>query len=167
MTRIARLRIGLFACVACLIGCDHATKLAAEATLRNRASLPVVPGAVDLTYTENRDIAFNALSRLSLHPPAWALTASTVAITLFVLLAWARRRRGGWPEHAGFALVIAGAIGNLVDRVARGYVVDFIHVRFWPVFNLADALVVAGIVLLVFARYTGSPDIRSGRQNIA
>jgi signal peptidase II len=135
-----------------LVGCDHATKLAAEAALRNRGPLPVVPGAVDLTYTENRDVAFNALSQLSLHPPAWLLAASTVALTVLVVVAWARRRRAAWPEQAGFALICAGAIGNLVDRFAHGYVVDFIHVRFWPVFNLADVLVVAGVALLALAR---------------
>jgi signal peptidase II len=152
MTRTWKLRAGLFVCVACLVGCDHATKLAAEAVLRNRAALPIVPGAVDLTYTENRDVAFDALSRLSLHPPAWALAVSMAAIACVVFVAWARRRHAGWPEHAGFALVCAGALGNLIDRVARGYVVDFVHVRFWPVFNLADALVVAGIALLFLAR---------------
>jgi signal peptidase II len=152
--------MGLLACVACLVGCDHATKLAAEAALRNRGPLPIVPGAVDLTYTENRDLAFSALSQLSLHPPAWVLAASTVALTLLVVVAWARRRRASWPEHAGFALVCAGAIGNLVDRLARGYVVDFVHVRFWPVFNLADALVVAGIALLALAR-TLTPPVRT------
>jgi signal peptidase II len=153
--------VGLLACVACLVGCDHATKLAAEAALRNRAPLAVVPGAVDLTYTENRDVAFNALSQLSLHPPAWAIAASTIALTLLVLVAWARRRRAAWPEHAGFALICAGAIGNLVDRLARGYVVDFVHVRFWPVFNLADALVVAGVALLALARTPATPPART------
>jgi signal peptidase II len=140
--------MALFACVACLVGCDHATKLAAQAALRNRGPLPIVPGAVDLTYTENRDMAFSALSQLSLHPPAWVLAASTVAITLLVVLAWARRLRAAWPVQAGFAFICAGAIGNLVDRLAHGYVVDFVHVRFWPVFNVADALVVAGVGLL-------------------
>jgi signal peptidase II len=152
MTRTFKLRLGLLACIACLVGCDHATKLAAEVALRNRASLPIVPGAVDLTYAENRDVAFDAFSRLSLHPPAWALSASAVAMTLLVLVAWARRRRAAWPEHAGFALLCAGAIGNLVDRLSRGYVVDFVHVRFWPVFNVADALVVVGIAVLLFVR---------------
>jgi signal peptidase II len=152
MTRIFKLRMGLLACVACLVGCDHATKLAAEAALRNRAAIPIVRGALDLTYAENRDMAFDAFSRASLHPPAWALSASTVAVTLVVLYLWARRRHTAWPEHAGFALICAGAIGNLVDRVARGYVVDFVRVRFWPVFNLADALVVVGVALLLFSR---------------
>jgi signal peptidase II len=139
-------------CVACLVGCDHVSKLAAEAALRDRASIPIVDGVIDLSYAENRDVAFNALSRLSLHVPAWALAAFTVVATVAVLIAWVRRRRGTWPEHTGFALLSAGAIGNGLDRLVHGHVVDFIHVRFWPVFNVADMLVVAGIALLFLGR---------------
>jgi signal peptidase II len=149
MTRTRRVRAGLAVCVACLVGCDHASKLAAQAALRNRASVPIVRGIVDLSYAENRDIAFNALSRLSLYVPAWTLTAFAVVATVAVLAAWGRRRRATWSEHAGFALVCAGAIGNWLDRLMRGHVIDFIHVRSWPVFNVADVLVVLGVALLM------------------
>ncbi|HEX3345709.1 MAG TPA: signal peptidase II, partial [Polyangiaceae bacterium] len=110
-------------------------------------------------YTENHGVAFSLLERLSLHPPAWALFAMALAGTSALLLLWFRRRRASWPEHAGFALVVAGALGNALDRVARGHVVDFIHVRFWPVFNVADILVVAGgaVLLVVHARRKGTP----------
>lgn len=146
--------LALLVCVGGLVGCDHATKIAAESALRDRAALPVVPGVVDLSYTENHGVAFSALERLSLHPPAWALVAVALAMTAVVAAEWARRRRvARWPEHAGFALVVAGALGNALDRIARGHVVDFIHVRFWPVFNVADVLVVAGIGVLLLARF--------------
>jgi signal peptidase II len=135
-----------------LVGCDHASKRAAEAALRNRAPVSIVRNVVDLSYAENRDVAFNALSRLSLHVPAWALTAFTVMATLAVLIAWIQRRPARWPEQVGFALVLAGAIGNGLDRLVRGHVVDFIHVRFWPVFNVADVLIVSGAALLFFRR---------------
>jgi signal peptidase II len=151
MTRTALLHTALFLCVACLVGCDHASKLAAEAALRDGPSV-LVPGLVDLRYTENRDVAFGALSRASLQAPPWALAAIAVGMTLAVLLAWARRRRAVWPEQVGFAFLAAGAIGNALDRVVRGHVIDFIHVRFWPVFNLADVLVVAGVVVILLAR---------------
>ena len=141
----------LLACVATLVGCDHATKLAAESVLRDHPSVTVVPGVVDLAYTENRDVAFDAFARLSLHPASWLIVA--VGLTALVLITgtWMRRRRAAWPEHAGFACVVAGAAGNVIDRAARGHVVDFIHVRFWPVFNVADILVVIGAALLLWA----------------
>jgi signal peptidase II len=144
--------LALMACVICLVGCDHATKAAAEGALRDRAPLQLVPGVVDLAYTENHGVAFSALERLSLHPPPWALFSMAMATTTILVAAWIRRRRACWPEQAGFALVVAGALGNALDRVARGHVVDFIHVRFWPVFNVADILVVAGGLLLLFSR---------------
>ncbi|HEY3821161.1 MAG TPA: signal peptidase II [Polyangiaceae bacterium] len=149
MQRSRACAVALLLSVLGLVGCDHATKLAAETALRDHAALHVVPGVMDLAYTENHGIAFSALERLSLHPPAWALFAVAVVATSALLALWYRRRRGSWPEQAGFALVVAGALGNAVDRVSRGHVVDFIHVRFWPVFNVADILVVAGGVLLL------------------
>jgi signal peptidase II len=144
--------------MACLVGCDRASKLAAEAALRDRAGpLLVVPGVVDLSYSENRDIAFNALSRFSVQPPAWALTAFAVLASVAILAVWMRRRRPAWPDQAGFALTCAGAFGNALDRLARGHVVDFIHVHHWPVFNVADALIVAGLGLLVTAQMRRTP----------
>jgi signal peptidase II len=151
--------LALLACVACLVGCDHATKLAAETALRDRAPVSVVPGVMDLAYTENHGVAFSALERLSIHPPAWLLFVVALVTTSALVALWVRRRRARWPVHAGFALVVAGALGNALDRVARGHVVDFIHVRFWPVFNVADVLVVAGgmLLLLVHARSSRPP----------
>ena len=152
MTSAWRIRAAFFVCVTCLVGCDHTSKRAAEAALRNRAPVSVVRNVIDLTYAENRDVAFNALSRLSLHVPAWALTAFTGVVTLAVLVAWMQRRPARWPEQTGFALVLAGAIGNGLDRLVSGHVVDFIHVHFWPVFNVADVFIVAGVALLFFRR---------------
>jgi signal peptidase II len=156
MQRSRACLLALLLCVACLVGCDHATKLAAETALRDHAPMHVWPGVMDLAYTENHGVAFSALERLSLHPPAWALFALAFVATSALMALWFRRRRAAWPEHAGFALVVAGALGNALDRVARGHVVDFIHVRFWPVFNVADILVVAGGMLLLLVRALSS-----------
>ena len=157
MASVWKVRAGFLACVACLVGCDHATKVAAEAELSGRGPVALVRGVVDLSYAENRDVAFNALSRLSLPVPAWALTAFVTTATLVVFVAWAARRRRGLAEHAAFALVAAGALGNAIDRVLRGRVVDFIHVHHWPVFNVADVLIVAGVALLMLGRRTTPP----------
>lgn len=55
-------------------------------------------------------------------------------------------------EHVGYGFFLAGALGNVVDRAVRDYVVDFIHVAHWPVFNVADVLVGIGIGLWALAR---------------
>jgi len=147
-----RTLLALMACVAGLVGCDGATKLAAESALRRHGPVDLVPGLVDLAYTENRDVAFNALSHLSLRPSSLLLVTFSLAVTVAIVGLWVRRRHARWPEHLGFALVIAGALGNAIDRAVRGHVVDFVHVRFWPVFNVADVLVVLGVLVLLVAR---------------
>jgi signal peptidase II len=152
--------LGLLACVLALVGCDHATKLAAATALREHGPVVVLPGVVDLAYTENHDVAFDGLSRLSLHAPAAWLALLALSITVAVIVAWVRRRRAPWPVHAGFACIVAGALGNALDRAARGHVVDFIHVRFWPVFNVADILVVAGVAILILWRVAAAGDPR-------
>lgn len=152
--------LGLLACVLALVGCDHATKLAAARALREHGPVVVVPGVFDLSYTENHDVAFDGLSRLSLHAPAPWLALVALSITAAVLVAWVRRRRSRWPVHVGFACIVAGALGNALDRATRGHVVDFIHVRFWPVFNVADILVVAGIAVLLLSKASVPRDLR-------
>jgi signal peptidase II len=149
MTRNVWLVTGFLASVAGLVGCDHATKAFAQATLQHHAPVILVPGIIDLGYTENRDIAFSAFSHLSLHPPAWALGIFAVVTMIAVAIAWTRRANRPWSEHAGFAMIMAGAIGNAMDRLTSGHVVDFIHIHFWPVFNLADILIVVGVGLLL------------------
>ncbi len=152
MTRSRHPGIVLFSFVAGLVGCDHATKFAAQSALRGHAPISVVPGLVDLTYTENRDVAFDALARLSLYPPTLVVVGLALAAIGAVVFGWSRRASASWKEHAAFALIVAGALGNVVDRLAHGHVVDFIHVHWWPVFNVADVLVVAGVVLMVLVR---------------
>ena len=138
------------------VGCDHATKLGAKAALEGREPLSLVANVLDLRYAENRDTAFSLFQRRDMTAPAGLLLAlSCVALALLGAFWW-RRRRGGVVEHAGFALVAAGAVGNVLDRAARGYVVDFIHVAHWPVFNVADVAIVLGMGVLFLARRSAS-----------
>jgi len=83
---------------------------------------------------------------------ALLLALSGAALT-GVVVAWIlARRKASTLQHVGFAFVLAGALGNVVDRLVRGFVVDFIHVARWPIFNVADVAVVVGTILLVFGR---------------
>jgi signal peptidase II len=82
---------------------------------------------------------------------SWTLFLASVAVfavLLLVLWKWGGPGRG--PFQAGLGLIIGGAVGNIVDRIALGAVVDFVDVGFWPVFNLADVAIVvgAGMVML-------------------
>lgn len=164
--RLFRSALLLFLAVG-LFGCDHATKFAAKASLEGSAAVPIAPdvlrGAVELRYTQNDDIAFSAFHLLGVpRSPILLVSLASVAIaflSITVLLAMRRARASTGPEaepvqvasQVGFALVLGGAFGNLVDRIVRGYVVDFIHVRGWPVFNVADIAVVAGALMIALA----------------
>jgi signal peptidase II len=152
VTSTKALRAAVLLSVAALVGCDRVTKDAATTVLRDHAPISIVQGALDLTYAENRDIAFNLLSRLSVHVPAWTLTVFTLLALGALLMIWARRPLQIQLGQVGVALAFAGATGNALDRLSRGYVVDFIHLHYWPVFNVADALIVVGMVLVALSR---------------
>ncbi len=155
------LRLGIFLLTLSLVGCDHATKIAAHAALAGGRAISLYDGIVELRYAPNDDTAFSMLRTLGIasHPDPRVLVAMMSFALLGVALAWAiaARRGATRAEHVAYAFVLAGALGNVVDRAVRGFVVDFIHVSRWPVFNVADVLVVIGAALLVLARARKPP----------
>jgi len=138
-----------------VVAADRATKLLVLDRLELGSWTPVIPGLA-ITHVHNTGIAFSLfadggwLSRALLHG---------VILTAVVLIAWMARRHGHHRLMAGFAfgLILGGAIGNLIDRVLYGWVVDFIHlwVRVgarswsWPDFNVADSAITVGAILLI------------------
>jgi signal peptidase II len=86
------------------------------------------------------------------------LAAGGVAV--MVLVALLLRGKGAAAARVALLLVTAGALGNYLDRIVRGYVVDFVHVPHWPVFNVADAYVVAGAALLGIIAITATRTAR-------
>lgn len=134
--------------------CDQYTKQLAEKSLKYRPPLVLLTGFAELCYAENTGMAFSLLDDL---PPAVRrpllvgipLLLTTIAACFF----WYFRARPFFVLLP-FALMLAGAAGNLLDRLRYGYVVDFVHIhardRFhWPIFNVADALLLMGGALLV------------------
>jgi len=151
MARRALSSLVLVLVAAALVGCDHATKVAAKSALATRGALALVPGVLDLRYAENRGAAFSTFAASSDALAGPALLGVSVVAALLVAAWWWKRRAAPPLERAGYALVLAGALGNAIDRAARGYVVDFIHLAHWPVFNVADVAIVAGGVALALA----------------
>ncbi len=150
----------LIAFCAGLFGCDHATKLAAEHELGAGRVVTVVPSVLELRYARNHDIAFNALSQWDLPHKDGALLAIGIAVLALTIAVWIRHRKNveGWNlGDAAYALIVAGALGNVIDRVLRGYVVDFIHLSHWPIFNVADACIVIGLIALGLSRSRAAP----------
>jgi signal peptidase II len=138
-----------------LLGCDHATKVVAEQQLGSGRVVTLVPRVLELRYARNDDVAFSALSGWEIPHKGAILLAVSVAVLLGAVAMWIRHRRRAerWGlADAGFGFVLAGALGNLIDRIAHGYVIDFIHLAHWPIFNVADACIVVGLIALGLSR---------------
>lgn len=136
-----------------LVGCDQATKELAVSHLRQAPDVPLVAGVLDLSYTENRDVGFSLLRFIesdAVRRGVIVALASGVLLVVGVFLV-RRRRKLNALTGAALGLLAAGAVGNLLDRVVRGHVIDFVHLHGWPVFNVADICITVGAVSLVLA----------------
>jgi signal peptidase II len=132
---------------------DQLTKAIVLAVLQPYVPHPVIPGLLNWTLAYNTGAAFSFLADQQ-GWQRWFFTALAVGVSA-VLAAWLRRTpRGDWRTALPLALVIGGALGNLIDRVRFGHVIDFIQVYLgsWPFpsFNVADSAISVGAVLLVF-----------------
>ncbi len=114
---------------------------------------------LSLTYVENRGVSMGMLTAGS-SIERWALVALTAIIAIVVAL-WIRRERK-WPESLALGLVLGGALGNIIDRIRFGYVVDFVHLHAggWSfyVFNVADAAISIGVAVLLVRALVGQKD---------
>ncbi len=138
---------GLLIGVATLVlAVDQWTKRWAEHTLAGRAPVNVIGELVRLTYTRNSGVAFGLGAGLPFPYAVFSIAAVVVILVLF-----ARHRVHALSRQLALALILGGALGNLVDRITTGEVVDFILIGwrqwYWPVFNVADSAVSVGVVL--------------------
>ena len=133
--------------VVVLILLDQGTKLWALASLKTIHNMTLVEGFMDLTFVENRGVAFGMFSG-----QRWFILLLTgiIAAGLIWFYVTMPKKKEYFPLRVSLVLVLSGAIGNIIDRLFRGYVVDFFEFTFfeWPVFNVADIYVVVGVILL-------------------
>jgi signal peptidase II len=126
--------------VACAVALDQIIKFLVETRLPFHELVPVVP-MLALYRTWNEGIAFSLLRDL----PDTGLLSLTVLVIVFVVYLWRRTPPDRTIAHLGYALIIGGAAGNLIDRAVYGHVVDYIlfHTESWSfaVFNLADSFI--------------------------
>ncbi|HVX22913.1 MAG TPA: signal peptidase II [Acidimicrobiales bacterium] len=127
------------AVAAAVVAADQVTKAVAVAHLHRPVHV-VGPFGLDLGY--NTGSAFSLFT-------ADAAVLTAVAVLLVAVLCWLAWRAPNAPVAVAVGLVLGGALGNLCDRAARGRVVDFVTLTHWPTFNVADACITVGIVLLV------------------
>lgn len=109
-------------------------------------SIPVLPGIFHITYIQNPGAAFGILAQ-----QRWLFIA--VGFLFVGATVWFHqqlRRESCWMQ-CGTALLLGGAVGNLIDRIRWGEVVDFLDFRVWPVFNIADISIVVGVGCMMYA----------------
>ena len=128
---------------------DQASKQWVLASLPEYTAIPVIEGFWNWYRTYNTGAAFSFLSDAG-GWQKWFFTVLAIGIS-GLLAAWlAKTPRGDWRTALPFALVIGGAIGNVIDRLQHGHVIDFIqwHWRdhYWPAFNIADSAIVGGAI---------------------
>lgn len=137
---------------ALLVGIDQWTKAVALASLEYLKPVPFIDGFWNWTLVHNFGAAFSFLSDAG-GWQRWFFTGLAIVISLGLSVWLARTPRGDWRTALPFALVVAGAVGNVIDRIRFGYVVDFVDWyvgrHHWPAFNVADSAIVLGAVLLV------------------
>lgn len=139
--------------VVLIVVADQVTKLIVRTYFELSESVTVIPGVFDLTRVHNYGAAFGMLNAVDL-PYKTALLAVVQAAALAGLTFFASTLpRTQWLARGGVGLVVGGALGNLIDRVTSGFVVDFFDVywrgwHFWA-FNIADASITVGMALII------------------
>ena len=149
------------AIAAAVIAADQATKYAAKAALSGIETFPLIRGVLHLTYVENRGAAFGMLS-----DKRWIfLVLSSVALVAMAVFA-VINRNGRMMTNVAVAMFFGGGVGNMIDRFANGFVVDFIDFRlinFW-VFNVADSFVCIGCGVLILSLILGEIKSRKNKK---
>ncbi len=129
---------------------DQLTKIYIDRSMQLFDSIPVLENFFHITYVRNKGAAFSFLSDASWRLPFF-ITVSIIA-ALVILVAFRKLRNDQRLAQISLAMIFSGAVGNLIDRVRLGEVIDFLDAHWyrhhWPAFNVADSLICIGVFLL-------------------
>jgi len=127
---------------------DQSTKFLALRNLGINQSIPVINNVFHLTLVTNRGAAFGMLKNYT-----YIFVIASVVTILFIIMHFKKQNRIKKLDLSvvSMALILSGAVGNLIDRIRFSYVVDFLDFRVWPVFNIADSLITIGALLLAYS----------------
>lgn len=129
---------------------DQASKYLVRASLPYEHSVPIVKGLFFITHVQNKGAAFGLFSGKQV-----LFVIATVISVALIIAYYLRAHDGHLVFNIALGLELGGALGNLIDRLSQGYVTDFIHISYFPVFNVADIGIVAGVMLLMLAAIMG------------
>ena len=137
---------------------DQGIKYYVQSHMTLGMSIPVFNEVFHITYILNPGAAFSILENQTT-----LLVAVTVGMLAALTYYYRHIAAGPWLLRLGVGLLAGGAIGNLIDRVTTGYVVDFLDFRIWPVFNLADVAIVTGVSCLMYTMLFLSKNLPGGK----
>jgi len=130
------------------VAIDQVSKYVVVSNLELYASwapIPAIASWFDFSYVTNTGSAFGLFQNGGMF-----FVIISIIVSLVILFYHKYLPDGAWLVRLSLGLQLGGALGNLVDRLRLGHVIDFIHFSFWPVFNLADSAIVCGVALLAF-----------------
>ena len=139
---------------------DQLSKYYIQTTMVLNSSIPVIDGLFSITYIQNTGAAFSLMQ---------GKTNVLILIQAFVILAilvyvFLKKNPLHWSLLVSLALIVGGGAGNLIDRIRYGYVIDYLHFHFWPIFNLADISVCIGCGLLIIYVFFIEGKEKNGKQ---
>ncbi len=130
---------------------DQVSKVYVDTKMVLYQSVPVIDGLFSFTYLRNRGAAFSFLADASWRLPFFVLVSLTAAVV--ILISFSKMRDDQKLAQVSLAMIFSGAIGNLIDRIRLGEVIDFLDVYWktyhWPAFNIADSLICVGVALII------------------
>lgn len=130
---------------------DQASKLLVDSTMQLYQSIPLLP-FFKLTYVHNTGAAFSFLSEAG-GWQRWFFAGLAIAISVVIAVWLSRLEKHETLLAVALSLILGGAVGNLIDRLAYGYVIDFLDVYHetwhWPAFNIADSAITLGVALML------------------
>ncbi|MGR9012218.1 MAG: signal peptidase II [Gammaproteobacteria bacterium] len=130
---------------------DQGSKLAIAGSMQLYESIQIMP-FFKLTYVHNTGAAFSFLSEAG-GWQRWFFAGLALVISVVISIWLARLKKHETLLAVALALVLGGAVGNLIDRLAYGYVIDFLDVYYntwhWPAFNIADSAITLGVILML------------------
>jgi len=155
--------------MAAVLAADQFTKHAIETYTSPDYFQVIVPGLLNFIHTHNPGVAFSLFANTQSEFLRPALVIFSMVVILFLVWLLAEERAGGRIGQTGMALILGGAVGNVLDRLTQRGVVDFIDLHIssyhWPTFNLADSAIVVGaaLVLLELSRDWARPHEEQGK----
>jgi signal peptidase II len=139
----------LYAIAALVVILDQLLKWTVRSHVALHQGIPVWPPYIYIEYIQNPGGAFSILPNFKF--VFWIVALAVIVAVIYV----DRRYRPGWWTRIGLALLLGGAIGNLIDRLVLGWVTDYVYLAFinFPVFNLADVCIDAGVIMLLLRSF--------------